>query len=214
MSNTDLIVSQINGEDRIDSRLVAQNLDIEHRAFIQTLRKYEDKLQELGILTFEMAKLSSVGHPETYVMLNENQAIFAMTLSRNTEQVVELKLKLTQAFAASRKAPIIQSDPLLGMNMRLDCRTPEDLDKAARIIAILRGKAPRSIPAQPRQLTAPDLDAKILEVVQKLGEPSARDIHDYIKWADRATIETHCEALARLGKLQTLTTSRTKKYHS
>lgn len=105
---TALTVIEFQGEARIDSRLVAKRLDIQHHAFMQTLRLYHEKLEELGVLAFEMPKPpkgSLGGRPETYVMLNEDQAIFAGTLSRNTRDVVDFKLALTRTstpYARSR----------------------------------------------------------------------------------------------------------------
>ena len=90
---------------RIDSRLVAKSLDIEHESFLKTLSTYQAELEELGVFRFEIGKPprgSSGGRPGKYAMLNEDQAIFAATLSRNTKQVVAFKLQLTKAFSEAR----------------------------------------------------------------------------------------------------------------
>ena len=89
----------------VDSRLIAPMLDIEHRAMRQTIDKYLLQLQSLGVVTFEMSKPSEGsqgGRPERFCYLNEDQAIFVMTLSRNTQKVVECKLKLVKAFKEAR----------------------------------------------------------------------------------------------------------------
>lgn len=104
---TQLVVIEVNGENRMDSRLIAQNLGIEIRAFHQTLNKYQQELKELGSLTFEMdVKTSKKGNRggelPKFTMLNEDQSIFAATLSRNTKEVVAFKLQLTKAFAEAR----------------------------------------------------------------------------------------------------------------
>ncbi len=96
--STDLELLQVEGEHRIDSRLVATSLDIEHESFLRTLSTYEPELQELGILRFEIGEIKGRGQPQKYALLNEDQAIFAGTLSRNTRQVVNFKLKLTKTF--------------------------------------------------------------------------------------------------------------------
>ncbi len=104
----ELTIINIEGENRIDSRLVATSLNIEHKHFMETLRKYQAKLESLGALPFETAMLKHEHYRGSttmvYVMLNEDQAIFAATLSRNTEEVVEFKLALTKAFSEARKA--------------------------------------------------------------------------------------------------------------
>jgi hypothetical protein len=95
----------VEGEPRIDSRLVATSLGIEHKHFLETVRTYQREFEGLGVLPFETAKPpkgSRGGRPESYVALNEDQAIFASTLSRNTRQVVMFKLKLTKAFSDAR----------------------------------------------------------------------------------------------------------------
>jgi phage regulator Rha-like protein len=85
---------------RIDSRDVAPGIGIEHKHFIETLRTYQAQLEHFGVVPFETAKPpkgSAGGRPETYVMLNRNQVLFAITLSRNTEQVVMWKMALIDA---------------------------------------------------------------------------------------------------------------------
>lgn len=52
-------VVEVQGQLVVDSRLIAQELGIEHRAFIQTLKKYETMIeQRFGVITFEMDKPS------------------------------------------------------------------------------------------------------------------------------------------------------------
>lgn len=100
-TNRAIELMKVGNEFRIDSRIVAKGIGIEHRAFIQTLRKYQNRLERWGVLTFEMTKPlpnSEGGRPEIYVMLNKKQISFAITLSRNTEQVVDFKFDLIEAF--------------------------------------------------------------------------------------------------------------------
>lgn len=98
----ELVVVEVNGENRIDSRLVAKSLGIEHINFRETLDKYQNELEELGKVRFETEASGKTRQPQKYYMLNEDQAIFAATLSRNTKQVVTFKLKLTKAFSEAR----------------------------------------------------------------------------------------------------------------
>lgn len=90
---------QLGEEYRIDSRDVAPKLGLEHKHFMETLRTYQEKLEHFGSLPFQTAvKKREVGAThQTYVMLNRNQVLFAITLSRNTEQVVEWKMALIDA---------------------------------------------------------------------------------------------------------------------
>ena len=103
---TDFIVSELNSILVVDSRLIAKNLGIEHRAFMQTLKRRLDKLESRwGVVTFEMDKPlegSLGGRPEKYALLNEPQATFLMTLSKNTQQVENCKLELVDAFEKAK----------------------------------------------------------------------------------------------------------------
>lgn len=105
-NSIELAIVEMNGESRIDSRLVAKSLGIKHKAFSETLSKYLGELQELGSVPFETEPRESGkkgGDLQKYAMLNEDQAIFASNLSRNTKRVVEFKLALTKAFSEARK---------------------------------------------------------------------------------------------------------------
>lgn len=101
----ELTIIEIGGENRIDSRIVAKELGIEHESFMRTLSIYQVEFENLGIFRFQIGVKSGPqrGKLPQYVMLNEDQAIFAAALSRNTKQVVAFKLKLTRAFAEARK---------------------------------------------------------------------------------------------------------------
>jgi phage regulator Rha-like protein len=95
-----LEISDLDGELVVDSRLIAVDLNIQHETVIKNIRKYADKFQSMGNLRFEIGKLEkgSTGRPEQFVYLNELQSNFLMTLSKNTEAVVECKFNLSIAF--------------------------------------------------------------------------------------------------------------------
>lgn len=89
-------------EYRIDSRIIAEKLGIEHRALLQTIVKYQPELTHFGAVAFEMQPLPNGGIPTRYALLNENQSIFLATLSRNTQKVVRFKMWLTAEFSKHR----------------------------------------------------------------------------------------------------------------
>ena len=93
-----IIVSNIKGQVVVDSRIIAKGLGIAHKSMMENIRKYSCQLTELGHLPFETAPDSS-----TFSLLNEDQAIFALTLSRNTPRVVKCKLDLVVAFKKARE---------------------------------------------------------------------------------------------------------------
>lgn len=105
---TNISVSSQNGILVVDSRLVAQQLGVNHSDwFRNTIKKYEKQIEQgFGVLRFENGKPgggAKGGRPEVFVWLTEDQCLFIMTLSRNTEQVIECKINLVKAFSDAKK---------------------------------------------------------------------------------------------------------------
>lgn len=103
-----LDVSEFDGILVVDSRLIAERLGIQHESFLKTIRKHRERIeQKFGHLRFEIGTVrNSVGavNETTFVMLTEPQATTLMTLSKNTDQVVECKLDLVDAFEKAKHA--------------------------------------------------------------------------------------------------------------
>ena len=97
-------------EPRIDSRLLAQRLGVKHKNTIELLQKHKTAFLELGKVPFQTEALpgSRTGQKERFALLNEDQAYFLLSLSRNTARVVRLKLDLVKAFAQARKAVAVR----------------------------------------------------------------------------------------------------------
>jgi anti-repressor protein len=118
MSNS--IVTNIDGQLLVDSRLIAERLGIQHKNLLATIKKYADDFKEFGHLAFETQAIthtvSGKTNQEIFVYLNENQATYLMTLSKNTEQVRFCKRELVSAFSKAKQliATVIpaQSDRL------------------------------------------------------------------------------------------------------
>ena len=94
-------------EARIDSRLLALQLGNKHRHVMALLDKYMDRLKVLGHVRFKNAhgeRKQGGGKAERFALLTEDQAYFVLNLSRNTETVVNLKVKLIQVFSEYRRA--------------------------------------------------------------------------------------------------------------
>ena len=105
---SDLIVTEhSDGVLVVDSRLVAQELVVNHSDWYQnviTNKKFQPYAEQaFGILRFENGEIKGRGQPEKFVLLTEEQATFYMTLSRNTPEVVQLKLKLVKAFFEAKR---------------------------------------------------------------------------------------------------------------
>lgn len=100
-----LSLAVIDGEPRVDSRLVANELGVAHKNARELIEQYRCDFEELGVWRFETAKPSKDtlgGRPEKFYLLNEDQTYFLMTLVRNTPEAVQLKKRLVKAFAQFR----------------------------------------------------------------------------------------------------------------
>jgi phage regulator Rha-like protein len=108
----------------VDSRLVSDGLGIEHESFMRTIRKYESVIQRrFGTIRFEIGASKMPNgrinpNPEKFAWLTEDQSIFLMTLSRNTDQVVECKANLVEAFKNARQP--IQATPKSALEIAED----------------------------------------------------------------------------------------------
>lgn len=109
MSVLILQVTELNGDLVVDSRLIAQRLDIDHASFMRTIKKYETKIeQRFGTIRFEIGSSEMPDgrinpKPEKYALLTEDQATTLMTFSKNTDAVVECKLDLVEAFSRAKQ---------------------------------------------------------------------------------------------------------------
>lgn len=101
-------VLQINEVEVVDSRIIADELGVQHESLIRTIKTYQPTIeQEFGHLRFENGTVrNSVGAVNQigFYFLTEDQAIFVGTLSRNSETVVRFKAKLVKSFQAAHKA--------------------------------------------------------------------------------------------------------------
>lgn len=108
----ELTIVQLKKELRTDSRLLAGFLDHRHRTILENTDKYLHEMQQLGNVPFETERLKTERLGERthrYVMLNEDQCFFLLTLMRNNERVVAAKLQLVKAFRDAR-AQLAQRD--------------------------------------------------------------------------------------------------------
>lgn len=100
---------------RVDSRILAVQLGVKHRNTFELIQRYENELREINHLRFKTGaggRAQGGGNGERYALLTEDQAFFLLTLSRNSERVVTLKLRLVQAFRRARDGMEISKDYL------------------------------------------------------------------------------------------------------
>ena len=99
METLNLTLTQ--NEFRVDSRLLAPELNHRHRTILENLDKYKSQFESLGQLPFE----TEAGYNNAavrYGLLNEDQCYFLLTLMRNNNHIVAAKLKLVKAFRDAR----------------------------------------------------------------------------------------------------------------
>ncbi len=106
MSAIELILHQ--GEQRVDSRVIAKQLGNQHESLMKQIRSYKSDFEELGILRFEIGEIIGRCQPEQFALLNEDQAYLLLTYSRNTKKVRALKVNLVMAFREARYGAAFQ----------------------------------------------------------------------------------------------------------
>ncbi|MEO6278525.1 Rha family transcriptional regulator [Roseateles sp.] len=110
-----LPLSTIKDEARMDSRLLAEALALQHRSVFKLVSDNRADFAALGKVRFEIAASpdSATGQASKFALLNEDQCYLLLTYSRNTERVRGLKLRLVQAFREARNAAEVRRSEYL-----------------------------------------------------------------------------------------------------
>lgn len=104
------------GEARVDSRVIAEQLGVKHKNTLALVEKHSKHFQRFGVVPFQTDKPlrgTAGGRPERFSLLNEDQAYFLLSLTKNTARVVELKANLVMAFRDARNQAGL--DSVMGM---------------------------------------------------------------------------------------------------
>lgn len=82
------------------SLIMSENLNIKHKNIMELLKDYShiDDLKR-----FETAEVRTKGRPLTVALLDETQALILVSLMKNSEKVIDFKVKLVKAFIKYRK---------------------------------------------------------------------------------------------------------------
>ncbi len=97
----------VDQEPRVDSRLIAEQLGVEHKNTRELIEKYLPDFEEFGVCPFETAKPlqgSLGGRPEKFYLTNEDQSYLLLTYTQNTPQARDLKKRLVRSFGEHRRA--------------------------------------------------------------------------------------------------------------
>lgn len=107
MSKSIAIVTAKRNKPTTTSLIVAESCGVQHKNTIALIRKYQADFETFGLVAFETrARLGGVhgGGDTEFVVLNESQATYLITLFKNTDIVRAFKLRLVQEFAIMRES--------------------------------------------------------------------------------------------------------------
>lgn len=116
-------VQKIGDQLVVDSRLIAAQLGIEHDTLFKTIEKYSDRLSSKNQVRFqvEFRERPQGGKSKVrYAFLDERQATLLMTMSRNTEQVLNCKDALVDAFIEAKQIIPQQQSEIESLNKKLE----------------------------------------------------------------------------------------------
>lgn len=82
------------GQTAITSLAVADGCGLSHRTVFRLVKKYRADFEEFGQLRFEISVTKRDGKYPEYAILNEDQAIYLISLFRNTAIVRRFKIEL------------------------------------------------------------------------------------------------------------------------
>lgn len=93
----------LNEEPYTTDKIISNHSNNSLHAVRQLIRANKARLEEFGILAFEMRKLNGRGRPEKIYHLNEQQATLLITFLDNTPKVVSFKVALVHEFYRMKK---------------------------------------------------------------------------------------------------------------
>ena len=113
MSNA-IALTEKKHEPRVDSFVLAESLGIQHKNVLALINENKLEFEEFGRVAFETRTLETNGgkQKQKIALLNEDQAYFLLTLTRNTEHTKRLKVELVKAFSRFRKHQQVTNDYL------------------------------------------------------------------------------------------------------
>jgi phage regulator Rha-like protein len=102
---TTQLVFARNGQALTTSEIIAQGVGVQHKNILALVRNYQADFETFGVFAFETRKVENPqgGRPETFAILNEQQATLLVTYCKNTETVRKFKVALVKAFYEMRQ---------------------------------------------------------------------------------------------------------------
>ena len=159
---------EIDHEPRVDSRLIAEQLGIQHQNFRELIQDHQADFEEFGQLRFETGVTNGHqggGNPSKFVLLNEDQSYLGV---KNTPQSRELKKRLVRTFGECRRRPIPAAFPVVNQEERptpalLSPQTVEAMQHLKEVLGITEEFAPPEPVGRPSALDCVALLNAIIE---------------------------------------------------
>lgn len=101
-SNTELVTIQRN-DAFTNSWIIAENIGYAHKTITKHISKYKERFEKMGGTFYSPGVKSNGGRPIKSIDLNEQQAIFLMTLLDNSEIVLDFKMVLSIEFVRVKR---------------------------------------------------------------------------------------------------------------
>ncbi|ACO74520.1 Phage pRha domain containing protein [Laribacter hongkongensis HLHK9] len=93
----------VRDEPRIDSRIVAEELGIQHDNLVQNIRKYIEEIESLGETIEVTTRTGESGRPPKFFLLTEAQCGFIVTICRTSKAKTGAKHRFALAFKAFKE---------------------------------------------------------------------------------------------------------------
>ncbi len=87
VTQTGLVVVLVGDEYRIDSRLIARGIELQHESLMKTLRTYQAGLEKYGKVRFEIGSSGKTNQKQHYALLNKEQVGYLFMFVRVTDIV-------------------------------------------------------------------------------------------------------------------------------
>lgn len=99
------MVFKYRDEPYTTSEVISSKTGVEHQAVLKLIEKHGSRLETYGRVRFEIRPFKTAGgmQKRRVYLLNEIQAIFLITMMRNTERVLDFKQELVRRFFLMRE---------------------------------------------------------------------------------------------------------------
>lgn len=107
-------LQNLKGEARVDSIVLANRLENQHKNTLALIDLYKKDFEEFGRVAFQTRSFDTAGgsQRQRVALLNEDQSYLLLTYSRNTPTVRALKIDLVKSFARFRNHQQTDTDYL------------------------------------------------------------------------------------------------------